>query len=113
MWHTENPNMGSGNPLQDPFLDERNTHDGQKWPFTCSNDARRRVWVEPKKLWRITGPAMFSRITMYGMNVITLAFVGHLGELELAAMSIAITVVVGFNFGFLVSIDDTFLKLFL
>ncbi|ONK75614.1 uncharacterized protein A4U43_C03F18740 [Asparagus officinalis] len=33
------------------------------------------------------------------MNVITQAFAGHLGDLELASMSIANTVVVGFNFG--------------
>ncbi|KAF8718116.1 hypothetical protein HU200_025601 [Digitaria exilis] len=33
------------------------------------------------------------------MNVITQAFAGHLGDLELAAISFANTVVVGFNFG--------------
>ncbi|KAF3788475.1 hypothetical protein EJ110_NYTH08741 [Nymphaea thermarum] len=60
-----------------------------------------RTWIESKKLWRIVGPAIFTRISMYGMNVITQAFAGHLGDLELAAISIATTVVVGFNFGFL------------
>ncbi|KAK9163887.1 hypothetical protein Syun_004789 [Stephania yunnanensis] len=35
------------------------------------------------------------------MNVITQAFAGHLGDLELASMSIANTVIVGFNFGLL------------
>ncbi|XP_031492027.1 protein DETOXIFICATION 27-like [Nymphaea colorata] len=60
-----------------------------------------RTWIESKKLWRIVGPSIFTRISMYGMNVITQAFVGHLGDLELAAISIATTVVVGFNFGFL------------
>lgn len=59
----------------------------------------RRVWIESKKLWRIVGPAIFSRVVTYSMNVITQAFAGHLGDLDLAAMSIANTVVVGFNFG--------------
>ncbi|KAJ3673723.1 hypothetical protein LUZ60_005715 [Juncus effusus] len=59
----------------------------------------KRVWVESKKLWVIVGPAIFSRVVMYSMNVITQAFAGHIGDLELAAISIANTVVVGFNFG--------------
>jgi MATE family multidrug resistance protein len=46
---------------------------------------------------------------MYGMNVVTLAFAGHLGDLELAAISIASTVVVGLNFGLFVSCQDTYL----
>nr|QEY08348.1 MATE efflux family protein member 2f [Crocus sativus] len=58
-----------------------------------------RTWIESKKLWKIVGPAIFSRVVSYSMNVITQAFAGHLGDLELAAMSIANTVVVGFNFG--------------
>lgn len=61
-----------------------------------------RVWVETKKLWRIVGPAIFSRMTSYTMFVITQAFAGHLGDLELAAMSIASNVIVGFDFGLLV-----------
>lgn len=61
----------------------------------------RRVWVESKKLWTIVGPAIFSRVVTYSMNIITQAFAGHLGDLELASISIANTVVVGFNFGLL------------
>ncbi|CAN4126758.1 unnamed protein product [Withania somnifera] len=58
-----------------------------------------RFWIETKKLWRIVGPAIFSRIASYSMFVITQAFAGHLGDLELAAMSIASNVVLGFDFG--------------
>ncbi|XP_051117658.1 protein DETOXIFICATION 27-like [Andrographis paniculata] len=60
-----------------------------------------RVWIETKKLWRIVGPAIFSRIASYSMFVITQAFAGHLGDLQLAAMSIASSVIVGFDFGLL------------
>ncbi|XP_048129823.1 protein DETOXIFICATION 27-like isoform X2 [Rhodamnia argentea] len=61
-----------------------------------------RVWAETKKLWHIAGPAIFSRMASYSMNIVTQAFAGHLGEVELAAMSIANTVIiVGFNFGLL------------
>lgn len=61
-----------------------------------------RVGVESKKLWQIVGPAIFSRLTSYSMLVITQAFAGHLGDLELAGISIANNVIVGFDFGLLV-----------
>ncbi|XP_059671150.1 protein DETOXIFICATION 27-like [Cornus florida] len=61
----------------------------------------RRVWIESKKLWHIVGPAIFSRIASYSMFVTTQAFAGHLGDLELAAMSIASNVIIDFNLGLL------------
>uniref|UniRef100_A0A0E0K9V1 Protein DETOXIFICATION n=1 Tax=Oryza punctata TaxID=4537 RepID=A0A0E0K9V1_ORYPU len=72
----------------------------EDWQVVASDGKlRRRVWEESKKLWVIVAPAIFSRVVTYSMNVITQAFAGHLGDLELAAISIANTVVVGFNFG--------------
>ncbi|KAH9664440.1 hypothetical protein KPL70_020009 [Citrus sinensis] len=59
----------------------------------------RRVWMESKKLWYIDGPTIFSRLVSYSMLAITLAFAGHLGDLELAAISIVNNVVIGFDFG--------------
>ncbi|XP_068316759.1 protein DETOXIFICATION 27-like [Pyrus communis] len=60
-----------------------------------------RSLIESKKLWHIVGPAIFSRVASYSMLVITQAFAGHLGDLELAAISIANNVIVGFDFGLL------------
>ncbi|CAJ1974063.1 unnamed protein product [Sphenostylis stenocarpa] len=65
-----------------------------------------RFWLETKKLWIIVGPSIFSRLAAFNMNVVTQAFAGHLGEVELAAISIANTVIVGFNFG-LLRVGDT------
>jgi MATE family multidrug resistance protein len=62
----------------------------------------RRVYEESKQLWVIVGPAIFTRITNYSMNVIMQAFAGHLGDLELASVSFACTVLVGFNYGIMV-----------
>ncbi|CAO2207830.1 unnamed protein product [Urochloa humidicola] len=59
----------------------------------------RRVYEESKRLWVIVGPAIFTRTTNYSMNVIMQAFAGHLGDLELASVSFACTVLVGFNYG--------------
>jgi len=63
----------------------------------------RRVWNESKKLWNISGPAIFNRVATFSMFVITQAFAGHLGDLELAATSIAINVILGLDFGILVN----------
>ncbi|KAI4325976.1 hypothetical protein MLD38_031335 [Melastoma candidum] len=62
----------------------------------------RRVMIESKKLWHIVGPSIISRLASYSMFVITQAFAGHLGDLELAAISISVNVIVGFDFGLLV-----------
>lgn len=66
----------------------------------------KRIWVESKKLWRIAGPAIITRLTSYGTNLVTQAFVGHLGDLELAAITISTTVIVGLSFGLLLGMGS-------
>ena len=88
--------------VNEPLLPESTTVVGFK--DEENKDLASRVWIESKKLWYIVGPAIFSGVASYTMNVITQAFAGHLGEVELAAISIANTVIVGFNFGLLVII---------
>ncbi|KAH8516274.1 hypothetical protein H0E87_004578 [Populus deltoides] len=65
------------------------------------DDLASRIWVETKKLWQTAGPAIFSLMAMFSMNMITQSFAGHLGGVELAAISISNTVIVGFNYGLL------------
>ncbi|CAH2042808.1 unnamed protein product [Thlaspi arvense] len=48
-----------------------------------------------------SGPAIFSRLASYSMFLITQAFAGHLGDLELAALSVSTNVILGFDFGLL------------
>ncbi|KAH7520484.1 hypothetical protein FEM48_Zijuj08G0148700 [Ziziphus jujuba var. spinosa] len=75
-------------------------------PKQIKNDKKRanrgsKVLIESKKLWHIVGPSIFSRVSTYSMFVISQAFAGHLGDLELAAFSISANVIIGFNFGLL------------
>ncbi|KAG5556140.1 hypothetical protein RHGRI_006682 [Rhododendron griersonianum] len=51
-----------------------------------------RLWSEAKKMWVVAGPAMFTRMSTFGTNVISQAFVGHIGATELAAYSLVSTV---------------------
>ncbi|KAI8550314.1 hypothetical protein RHMOL_Rhmol06G0095600 [Rhododendron molle] len=68
------------------------------------SDLKSKVWIETKKLWHIVGPTIFSRLAIFSMNLITQAYVGHLGDLELASFTIANNIIIGFNFGLLVYI---------
>ncbi|KAK3133576.1 hypothetical protein QOZ80_6AG0538230 [Eleusine coracana subsp. coracana] len=58
------------------------------------------LWEESKKLWQVAGPAACTRLAFYGMGVVSQAFAGHLGDRELAAVAIAVTVISGLNLGF-------------
>jgi hypothetical protein len=63
-----------------------------------------KVFVEESKvLWAIAAPIAFNTICLYGMNSSTQIFVGHVGNLELSAVAIGLSVVSNFSFGFLVS----------
>ncbi|XP_059643325.1 protein DETOXIFICATION 27-like [Cornus florida] len=85
-----------------PLLDYSCPTVGSKYQENDDDpDLSRRIWIESKKLWHIVGPAIFSRVASYSMLVITQAFAGHLGDLELAAISIVNNVIVGFDFGLL------------
>ncbi|KAI3859897.1 hypothetical protein MKX03_016532 [Papaver bracteatum] len=85
---------GGREEVMRPLLEGNNDYHGQN-----ENDLARRVWVESKKLWHIAGPGIFSRISGFSITIITVAFAGNLGNLELASISIAINVFMGFNFG--------------
>jgi MATE family multidrug resistance protein len=60
------------------------------------------VWVESRKLVEVVGPAVFVNLVFSTMNIVSQSFSGHLGDLELAAFSMANTVIDGFNFAMLV-----------
>lgn len=74
----------------------------------CQNAAeegggvKREIWIETKKLWYIVGPSIFTGLATYSILIITQAFAGHLGDLELAAISIINNFTLGFNYGLLV-----------
>ncbi|KAK9990321.1 hypothetical protein SO802_025306 [Lithocarpus litseifolius] len=87
-------------PLLDNLASTVRSNDGQDVDDQDQYLARR-FWIESKKLWHIVGPSIFSRIASYSMLVITQAFAGHLGDLELAGISIANNVIIGFDFGLL------------
>ncbi|MED6147944.1 Protein DETOXIFICATION 21 [Stylosanthes scabra] len=61
----------------------------------------KRVWDESKKMWIVAAPAIFTRASTFGIQVISQAFVGHLGSKELAAFALVYTVLIRFANGIL------------
>ncbi|KAL1208406.1 Protein DETOXIFICATION 21 [Cardamine amara subsp. amara] len=62
---------------------------------------KEKVWIESKKLWVVAAPAIFTRFSTFGVSMISQAFIGHLGPIELAAYSITFTVLLRFSNGIL------------
>ncbi|KAK8589912.1 hypothetical protein V6N13_088716 [Hibiscus sabdariffa] len=71
-----------------------------------SENMRKRVWEESKKLWKIGFPSILVRVTTFGMFVVTQAFIGHIGKLELAAYALIQVIVVRFSNGVLLGMSS-------
>ncbi|KAK3162038.1 hypothetical protein QOZ80_1BG0084500 [Eleusine coracana subsp. coracana] len=67
----------------------------------------RKNWsAECKNLWRVAGPVILTEIFQFGLGFVTAAFVGHIGKVELAAVSIVNGVVEGLAFGLLLGMGS-------
>ncbi|XP_070025972.1 protein DETOXIFICATION 35-like [Nicotiana sylvestris] len=80
--------------------------DGDYRPAKSFKDWWAIFCIETVKLWRIGGPIAFKIICQYGVNSLTNIFVGHLGNIELSAISIAETVISTFSFGFMMGMGS-------
>ncbi|PKI58819.1 hypothetical protein CRG98_020809 [Punica granatum] len=54
---------------------------------------------ESKKTWEIAAPAILTSVAQFSIGFVTAAFVGHIGAVELAAVSIVENVLEGFVYG--------------
>ncbi|CAN4124114.1 unnamed protein product [Withania somnifera] len=68
-------------------------------PISGIQDFFREFTVESKKLWYLAGPAIFTSLCQYSLGAVTQTFAGHVGTLELAAVSVENSVIAGFSFG--------------
>lgn len=69
-------------------------------------EAARMVWEESKRLWGIGTPIAIATLSMYAVSSVTTIFVGHLGNLPLAAASIGLSVFATFALGFLLGMGS-------
>ncbi|XP_050220706.1 protein DETOXIFICATION 24-like isoform X2 [Mercurialis annua] len=61
---------------------------------------------ESKKLWKIALPAVISRVTLFGMYVVTQAFIGHIGNLQLASYALIQIILIRFAHGILLGMTS-------
>ncbi|KAI5311679.1 hypothetical protein L3X38_040852 [Prunus dulcis] len=58
-------------------------------------------WIETVQLWKIAGPTVITMLCMYGTSSAVVLFVGHIGAVELSAVSISLTIIARVSDGFL------------
>ncbi|XP_022887086.1 protein DETOXIFICATION 35-like [Olea europaea var. sylvestris] len=80
--------------------------DGDYLPIRGLKPWWRVFCVETAKLWKIGGPIAFQILCQFGSGSVTTMFVGHLGDIELSAFSIALSVVGTFAFGLLLGMGS-------
>jgi MATE family multidrug resistance protein len=60
-------------------------------------------WEESRLLWRLTFPVLLAEVFQFSIGFVTTAFVGHLGDVELAAVTVAENILDTSAYGLLVS----------
>ncbi|KAG2580782.1 hypothetical protein PVAP13_6NG363700 [Panicum virgatum] len=80
--------------------------DGDTPALRSAADAARMVWDESKRLWGIGLPIAVGTLSMYAISSVTQMFIGHLGNLPLAAASIGLSVFATFALGFLLGMGS-------
>ncbi|KAL2550502.1 detoxifying efflux carrier 35 [Forsythia ovata] len=95
-------------PLLDLKSDELQLigEDGDYLPIRGLKPWWRVFCMETAKLWKIGGPIAFQILCQYGTNSVATMFVGHLGDIELSAFSIAMSVVCTFSFGLMLGMGS-------
>ncbi|EMS48526.1 Protein TRANSPARENT TESTA 12 [Triticum urartu] len=61
-------------------------------------------WQESRLLWHIAFPAILTAVFQFSIGSVTVGFAGHIGEVELAAVTVVENVVEGFAYGVLVKL---------
>ncbi|KAF5731745.1 putative multidrug resistance pump [Tripterygium wilfordii] len=82
------------------------TREGDYPPVRNYEDVKYVCYLESIKLWAIAGPIAFNILCNYGVNSFTNIFVGHIGNLELSAVAISLSVIANFSFGFLLGMGS-------
>ncbi|KAK6140624.1 hypothetical protein DH2020_025624 [Rehmannia glutinosa] len=78
-----------------------NGESGDYPPLRTFQDAKTLLYIESNKLWAIATPIAFNILCNYGINSFTSIFVGHIGDVELSAVAISLSVIANLSFGFL------------
>lgn len=62
----------------------------------------REFFTESSKIWGLAAPAIFTSFCMYGLITTSQILAGHLGNLQLAALSVQNNIISGFPYAIMV-----------
>ncbi|KAL6637263.1 hypothetical protein ACP70R_024835 [Stipagrostis hirtigluma subsp. patula] len=66
----------------------------------------RQSWRESKLMWHIAFPAILTAVFQFSIGFVTVGFVGHVGNVELAAVTVVENVIEGFAYGVLLGMGS-------
>ncbi|GLU21130.1 hypothetical protein SLE2022_372910 [Rubroshorea leprosula] len=93
--------------METPLLDSTSSSSNADYqPVVSFEDAKSVFWLETVKLWKIAAPIVFQLVCAYGIMSITSIFVGHISEIELSGVSVALSVIFTFSFGFMLGMGS-------
>ncbi|KAG8652938.1 hypothetical protein MANES_06G151300v8 [Manihot esculenta] len=93
--------------METPLLNGSLTSgNGDYPPVRSYNDLKSVIWIETVKMWTIAAPIVFNMVCQYGINSVTNIFVGHVGDFELSAVAISLSVIGTFSFGFMLGMGS-------
>ncbi|KAM1407333.1 hypothetical protein ACFX2F_001935 [Malus domestica] len=75
-------------------------------PVRSFDAFQRMFWIETVKLWQIGVSSVITIICMYGTNAVILLFAGHLGTIQLSAISISLAVISTFTDGLMLGMGS-------
>ncbi|KAJ9693644.1 hypothetical protein PVL29_009549 [Vitis rotundifolia] len=71
-----------------------------------TSNLKGRIWDESKKMWRVAFPAILSRVTSFGMLVVTQSFVGHISQLDLSGYALTQNIIIRFVNGIVLGMSS-------
>lgn len=89
--------------IDTPLLDNNNNSPSSVVDHEKPEKIVHKFGIESKKLWKLAGPTILTALSQFSIGALTLTFVGHVGELDLAAVSVENSVIGGFAFGVMVT----------
>ncbi|KAL3511332.1 hypothetical protein ACH5RR_030733 [Cinchona calisaya] len=107
---TWNGTNDSSNPPENSIQPSSNSScfadEGDMGPIDSIRDFSREFLIESGKLWYLAGPSIFTSFCQYGIGSLTQIFAGHLGTVQLAAISVENSVIAAFGFGILLGMGS-------
>ncbi|KAK3447161.1 protein DETOXIFICATION 35 [Eucalyptus grandis] len=92
--------------METPLLYGGGGEDGDYAPVSSFREAKTVFWIETARMWKIAAPIAFNILCQYGTNSFTNIFVGHIGDVELSAVAISLSVIGTFSFGFMLGMGS-------